>query len=747
MTDNTDRFPHDQDADLVDGEVAVQSLRSAGYQTTEKALAEIIDNSFEALADNVVVLIVERRGYRTEESRRETRIIEDIYVIDDGKGMDPATLRRSIRFGGGDRQNREGMGRFGFGLPQSSISQCLRTDLWSWQGGRPNAHHTCLDLKWAEKNGIRNPPPEGPVADGNDPGLETALPNRGVKFPRFLIDHALAPEVLGKAAGSGTIVRWSQFDNLTWLRPDTVADKVSRFFGRTYRRFLGDDTPLVGYSSPSAPDVEDAMSGLLLSRWQELCDSEEAADLSGGKKTKNRNLTIRIVTRDTPDEPELLDEVRYHIDDEWDVKPNDPLYLMPAEETHLGWWATTEEEEEGKNPRHDAPFMTRATYERVVFVKASEREGHYHPVRIRGSLVKPEARYRPQAGRTTHLGRHAKTNQGISIMRAGRELQMTDRMFTEARDRYMSLEVEFPPALDKEFGVANNKQAADQFVSALQLVEQESGKTRRELVNDGLLAPGTVQWSVYPVARVAKVIRDALNDVVGGQKEGERSTGSAEPGAASNASTTDRENAPEEKTAGEQEAETRKTPPTEDEVDAAVDDIINQTPGARETMTDDDVRRIKQAVHSGLAYVFLPASDPESSAFFSVGETTGGAEQRGSLKFVRVNTTHPLWSQYLDAARGTNERINNMGVTEARETLKKARDGLAWMLISWLRFELNPNNPMRDSFPRLREDWGARLRDYIENADSEEMLQGSPVDATLGGQKPSKLLDLGIDLD
>jgi hypothetical protein len=47
----------------------------------------------------------------------------NLSVLDNGCGMDPTTLRQALRFGGSSRFNdRSGLGRFGIGLPNSSLS-------------------------------------------------------------------------------------------------------------------------------------------------------------------------------------------------------------------------------------------------------------------------------------------------------------------------------------------------------------------------------------------------------------------------------------------------------------------------------------------------------------------------------------------------------------------------------------------------------------------------------------------------
>ena len=95
--------------------------------------------------------------------------------------MNSTILRRALRFGDGTRldRSRRGIGRFGVGLPQSSISQCQRVDIWTWQNGADNAFHCYLDLDEIKSHG-RQEVPE-PVPCG--------VPDRW----RKVVDNVLEP--------------------------------------------------------------------------------------------------------------------------------------------------------------------------------------------------------------------------------------------------------------------------------------------------------------------------------------------------------------------------------------------------------------------------------------------------------------------------------------------------------------------------------------------------------------------------
>ena len=71
---------------------ALVSQRAAGYKNTAYALAELIDNSFDANAKNVQVILLEKNI----SGRRK---VEEILVLDDGDGMPANVLQGALQFG------------------------------------------------------------------------------------------------------------------------------------------------------------------------------------------------------------------------------------------------------------------------------------------------------------------------------------------------------------------------------------------------------------------------------------------------------------------------------------------------------------------------------------------------------------------------------------------------------------------------------------------------------------------------
>src|SRR4029453_3637595 len=105
--------------DLVPTKLAVAAMRDNGYRNTAYAVAELIDNAIQAKARSVQLLCCERRQLV---ARRERRNIHQIGVLDNGSGMNADVVRQALQFGNGQYlSDRSGIGRFGMGLPSSSI--------------------------------------------------------------------------------------------------------------------------------------------------------------------------------------------------------------------------------------------------------------------------------------------------------------------------------------------------------------------------------------------------------------------------------------------------------------------------------------------------------------------------------------------------------------------------------------------------------------------------------------------------
>jgi len=182
--------------------LAIESFRNMGFQT-DSAICEIIDNSVEANAKEIQIII----SFKEKELMQKFRRIEKFVFIDNGHGMDKDILFDCLVLGEGTNRTRtRSIGKFGVGATFAGISQgrCIsiysKTKSGKWL-------YTQLDLDLLEKGvGISDP-------------IEKPPPDYYVK----------------KLDNEGTIVIWEKIDVET---TEKDLENIKHNIGRIYRKFL-----------------------------------------------------------------------------------------------------------------------------------------------------------------------------------------------------------------------------------------------------------------------------------------------------------------------------------------------------------------------------------------------------------------------------------------------------------------------------------------------------------------------------
>ncbi len=192
---------------------ALLSQRASGYKNTTYALAELIDNSFDADADTVTIVFLEKRV----DSRRR---VDEILVLDNGKGMSEAVLQGALQFGNTTNKDiaevvkSKKKGKFGYGLPNASLSQCPSIHVYSWVNAKQK-NHVFLDLDELEKSKSIEIPP--------------------VQHDEFPAHYSQVLPIIGK---SGTLVSWRKCDRLSHTKGDSIVNNSLPVIGRLYRYLL-----------------------------------------------------------------------------------------------------------------------------------------------------------------------------------------------------------------------------------------------------------------------------------------------------------------------------------------------------------------------------------------------------------------------------------------------------------------------------------------------------------------------------
>tara|TARA_B100000686_G_scaffold48450_1_gene51795 strand:+ start:1132 stop:2967 length:1836 start_codon:yes stop_codon:yes gene_type:complete len=257
---------------------ALDAMRHSGYPFSY-ALCELIDNSiWHGQAKNIKIdYTLHNQSSETERLR-----FDEVFVSDDGIGMDYEILSRAVQIGESTTYgSTENFGRFGYGMIAGAISQCQTVEIYS-------------KTKTNDWNYIYYNISE--VANGKD----IATPIQ--KHP--------PQEYLGNISDSGTIIIWSGFDiaenfDKDWESMNSQGSKKGKLgqlayqLGRIYRKQIGEeivttkDGKTVAIKNPNIRTIE-------------LCGRKiEAID--------PLYLAKNSITKNDPEPHHIYDELTYEI--------------------------------------------------------------------------------------------------------------------------------------------------------------------------------------------------------------------------------------------------------------------------------------------------------------------------------------------------------------------------------------------------------------------------------------------------
>lgn len=197
--------------------LALHALRSSSYKNTAHAVAELIDNSFDAEAKQIgVALLIDEKSGQPH----------TVAVLDNGRGMNMESLRKSIQYGhsGHDSGRDKPLGKFGVGLVAASFSQCSDLTVMSWQAGEVKNGKVL-------STGIRIP--EGEMRDSDNLLPEPKMQELPDWAYRAFVGMATPLAELP----SGTLVVWRGVEP-SWKKASTLKANLSDLCGRIYRNFI-----------------------------------------------------------------------------------------------------------------------------------------------------------------------------------------------------------------------------------------------------------------------------------------------------------------------------------------------------------------------------------------------------------------------------------------------------------------------------------------------------------------------------
>ena len=207
---------------LVYAKAFINGMRDIGYKSTATALFEILDNSLQAEASYIHLIFDFNKGKsgKTDPDR--------IAIIDDGIGMHEEMLRASVMWGGSDRINdRQGMGKYGYGLPSACVSIGQRFTVISKRAETTDWKSVTIDLEE-----INNDNPDYVEKKTGD--LIVPVP-KTVGIPKFIANYLSKHDL---QIDHGTIVIIDKIDRLSRSSVNSLKSFLSLETGITYRNYL-----------------------------------------------------------------------------------------------------------------------------------------------------------------------------------------------------------------------------------------------------------------------------------------------------------------------------------------------------------------------------------------------------------------------------------------------------------------------------------------------------------------------------
>jgi len=466
-------------------------------------------------ANSKHIFVIVSEEYNNKTGRNN---ISEIAFLDNGDGMSMEEIESCLGIGYSTRRDRKGMGRFGVGLPQASLYACPSVEVYSWQNGYENCKKVFLDIDKVK---------DGEQTEIEDP-TNMPIPEKYRKYLSYnIVDEK--GTITCSFKEHGTFVLWKNCDRVVPKTVNFLFKKLDFTLGQKFRYFLNE-----------------------------------------------KQSSIRLIHHENQDFS-------------YDVMPNDPLMLMENNYV-LGNPNKPEEISPRKNigctqpvfkPYGNEIYPNGIVPVSIKYIDSKTSEIKESTVEIKFSIVKDEFYDKSAISKdpgNTPLGKHVKKLEGISIVRANREIDFGQFDFYEnvnqPQHRWWGCEIRFNPELDEAFGVANNKQHVE-----LRRVEPEDYEDEE----------------VKPVwAQLYKIIHDTIDAMYKKNKETREKSRSGHENSATAEIINLDEKGREDEGSASKEARTKKTKeelyegakniltkeegvvnPTEEEIDKYMNNKVN----------------------------------------------------------------------------------------------------------------------------------------------------------------------------
>lgn len=448
------------------------ALRNTGYKNIEAAMSEIIDNSIQANAKNIFVIVSEEYNAITGRNN-----IAEIAFLDNGDGMTKEELEGCLGIGYSTRADRKGMGRFGVGLPQASLYACPSVDVYSWQNGYENCQKVFLDIEKVK---------EGEQTEIEDP-VASQIPE---KYRKYLTYKIVAGDKIIEYnfKEKGTFVIWKKCDRVVPKTVRFLFEKLDFALGQKFRYFISEEK-----------------SSIRLIHHE---NQEFARDIM-------------------PNDPLMLMKPNYVLGNPKKPGEINPRYNIDCTESIFEPYGNAQ------YPDGVVPFPIKYIDPHTYEIKESIVEIRFSKVR---NVFYDKSAISGNPGNTS-LGKHVKKLEGISVVRANREIDFGQFDFYEninmPEHRWWGCEIKFNPELDEAFGVANNKQHVElRFVDPSDYADEEVPPVWAQLygiVHDTIMSMYAANKKTRENARTVQDVISPTSEIINSaeQNDADSDTGAA----------------------------------------------------------------------------------------------------------------------------------------------------------------------------------------------------------------------------
>lgn len=430
--------------------LSLPALKWGPYKTTAHAVAELIDNSADADAEECGVVIF-------VEGSNPLPVM--IATLDNGVGMDEEKLAICLQYGYGENPSEKTrqtprmkrLGRFGVGLLSASFSQCQEVQVMSWQKNQPSKKVSIPFVQLTSYEDDEN------VRKNQIPDVAyEQLPDWTSKAFVGMPTHISEMQ-------SGTLVIWRNLSP-SWKRSSTLQENLLKLCGRIHREFI---------------------------RLNLMSISVMVYDLESGECEKTRQAQ--------PIDPTFLNN--------WDTNALKNFGFVGDNTLFCPF--TGHEGDSGLNAEGEYPGETREfkSPEGTVVGKYTLKASYRSDAVLNDEELKKEY---DDPGNAPY-GKLAKELQGVSFLRASREITLDDGWLrlSKSVDRWVSVSVDFDPSLDQVVGISNDKQQvrslSELAPKSITDVQDEISRVRRENVAD--------EWEYFARLQIAHHIKKRLQEM------------------------------------------------------------------------------------------------------------------------------------------------------------------------------------------------------------------------------------------